>query len=432
MQKLQKNDKTEIGEIPKDWKVSTIGELASVDGGYAFSSNDYVDEGVRLLRITNVSFGRIDLQDTIWLPKSYLAEYSKFSLKEGDIVIVLTRPIIEGGIKAARIDKQHLPLLLNQRIGKFNIKYNKKLDKNFLFHLIFSERFIQFVKQRASVTNQPNISPFDIEKFSMHLPDIEEQQRISYILMLVDNLIQKTDQIIERTQRLRNGLMQRLLTKGIGHIKFKKTKLGLVPEDWRILTLVDVSVNGIRNGLFKKREDYGNGVPLVNVSDLFSNHDIDIHKLERVKVNKDELKQFHVEEGDLFFCRSSLVAVGIGKSNTVSYLPEPTVFECHVMMIRPNKNIVDPKFLSYYTRSPFVKKFLFSIAMTLTMTTIRQPDLERLPVPLPSLSEQQKIASILSKVDGKIEKLTTQKNNYELQKKGLMQQLLTGKIRIRA
>ena len=69
------------------------------------------------------------------------------------------------------------------------------------------------------------------------LPPLKEQQKIASILSNVDELIQKTEQIIEQTQRLKKGLMQRLLTKGIGHTKFKKTELGEIPEEWNIITI---------------------------------------------------------------------------------------------------------------------------------------------------------------------------------------------------
>ena len=106
--------------------------------------------------------------------------------------------------------------------------------------------------------------------------------------------------------------------------------------------------DGLKNGIFKRRKDYGAGVPLVNVSDLFSNDVIKLEDLEKVQVTKQELDQFGLSEGDIFFCRSSLVMKGIGQSNIVQKLTEPSVFECHVMMLRSNQMII-PKFLFYFT-----------------------------------------------------------------------------------
>ena len=88
------------------------------------------------------------------------------------------------------------------------------------------------------------------------IPPLPEQQKIASILSNVDNLIQKTDQIIEQTQRLKKGLMQKLLTKGIGHTKFKKTDLGEIPEEWPIVKLKDI-VSSYKNGIYKKSSYYG-------------------------------------------------------------------------------------------------------------------------------------------------------------------------------
>jgi type I restriction enzyme, S subunit len=123
--------------MPNDWNLITVGKLAKVEGGYAFKSNDYVDQGVRLIRITNVSFGFIDLEDTIRLPHSFIQKYPQFSLGEGDIVLVLTRPITEDGIKAAKMQRKHLPALLNQRVGKIVMRENNKLDRDSILHPIF-------------------------------------------------------------------------------------------------------------------------------------------------------------------------------------------------------------------------------------------------------------------------------------------------------
>ena len=146
---------------------------------------------IRLLRITDVSFVYIYSNDIVYLPNQYLTEFAQFSLHEDDIVIVLTRPITSGGVKVARIEKQHLPLLLNQRVGKLVVKDDRKIIKDFLYCLTFSNRFIEFIQQKISTTHQSNISPNEIEKYQILLPPLKAQQKIASILSNIDNLIQK-------------------------------------------------------------------------------------------------------------------------------------------------------------------------------------------------------------------------------------------------
>ena len=301
--------------------------------------------------------------------------------------------------------------------------------KNFLNHIKY-EKYLTY-------TAQPKLTQDKMKHILILVPPLKEQQKIASTLSIVDELIQKTDQIIEQTQRLKKGLMQKLLTKGIGHTNYKTINFGFrfltekIPESWKVSILRDLSISGLQNGIFKKRDEFGEGVPIVNVSDLFQDHDIKLSELERVKVSDSELINFGINEGDVFFCRSSLVVDGIGRCNLVSKLYELSVFECHVIMCRPNKQKIHPKFLTYFIQSNLGRKFLLSIAMTLTMTTIRQPDLEKMIIFIPPLVEQEKILSIIESVDSKIDMDLKYLRYLKNIKNGLMQNLLTGKIRVK-
>jgi type I restriction enzyme S subunit len=195
MRNLQKSaqDYTKSNiDIPFNWKIVKLGDVLKVQGGYAFKSSDYVDSGVKLIRITNISFGWTDLTDLSWLPFSYLEKYKDFSLAENDIVIVLTRPIIEGGIKAARIMRDALPALLNQRIARFNIIKKDKINPGFLYYIIFSPNFINYVKQRLGVTNQPNISPrYTMQRYVQRMNQAKEVKIFSDCWEQLEERIQK-------------------------------------------------------------------------------------------------------------------------------------------------------------------------------------------------------------------------------------------------
>ena len=209
---------TPIGTTPKTWQVIELKDLVKVQGGFAFKSSDYVENGVPLIRIANVSFGNIELKELAKLPFSYLNEYREFALEENDIVIVLTRPIIEGGIKAARIGRSHIPALLNQRVGRFRITDKTKILHDFLFQAIFSDNFITQVKKSLVTMNQPNISPYEMEKFIIPLPPLSEQQKIAEILNTVDKKLEFERIEKARLERIKRGLMDLLLT---GKIRVK-------------------------------------------------------------------------------------------------------------------------------------------------------------------------------------------------------------------
>jgi type I restriction enzyme S subunit len=431
LQELQEDQgykKTEIGTIPSDWEVVKLDEI----------SNNFIGGGTPSTSNPNYWNGNIAWMRSAWIHGRYVVEGEKHITNLGldnsatnivpkNSLLIATR-VSMGNVAINKID-----IAISQDLT--GIVDRSKANEEYVYWTLLKSK--NRIRSYSQGTTIQGLTREDLKNLKIPFPPILEQQKIASIISKVDELIQKTDQVIEQTQRLKKGLMQRLLTKGIGHTKFKESRLGFrslkieIPESWELLKLKQVSINGLQNGIFKRRDEFGKGAPIVNVSDLFSDSDIAVDKLERVTVNGSELRQFSIQEGDIFFCRSSLVSDGIGRSNIITYLDEPAVFECHVMMSRPDKKKVIPKFLAYYTQSETAKKFLLSVSMTLTMTTIRQPDLESLPVPIPPLHEQEKITLMLTSVDSKIQKQQACKSNLEKLKIGLMQKLLTGQIRVK-
>jgi type I restriction enzyme S subunit len=125
-----------------------------------------------------------------------------------------------------------------------------------------------------------------------------------------------------------------------------------IPENWQLKRLKDVGVDGLTNGIFKTKDQFGFGVKLVNVTDLYSgNSVIDNEKLDRVSAEPNEIKRFCVKNGDIFFVRSSLKLEGIGVSAIFEKREEETVFECHIIRFRPNQKQILPKFAIYQLNS---------------------------------------------------------------------------------
>jgi type I restriction enzyme S subunit len=141
--------------------------------------------------------------------------------------------------------------------------------------------------------------------------------------------------------------------------------------------------------------------------------------------------KYGVAEGDLFFTRSSLVLEGIAHCNIIRFINEPTLFECHVIRIKPDKTKIIPEFLALQCRSHQARLFLMSRAKHVTMTTISQPELEELDVCVPaSFNEQQAIIDTVLLSDRTIMHNEQQRNKLNHIKFGLMHDLLTGKVRV--
>ena len=210
---------------------------------------------------------------------------------------------------------------------------------------------------------------------------------------------------------------------------YKKGKSGLIPCCWDEKNIIDLSLAGITNGVFNDPEKVGSGYRLINVQDLYVEPCIDITALNRLEISEDEFKRYQVRYGDIFFTRSSIKLEGIAHCNINLSNDHDITFDGHIMKLSPDQDIVDPIYLRLYCLTERARRFFMSNAKHTTMTTIGQKETSKLPIPLPPLFEQKKIAEILSAWDRVIEQVGKLINAKQRLKKGLMQQLLTGLMR---
>lgn len=209
---------------------------------------------------------------------------------------------------------------------------------------------------------------------------------------------------------------------------FKQTEVGVIPDDWEVSDLESISLVPMQNGLFYEPKRKGSGVHLVNVGDMYKAAPIAIDELDLFDATALEIKSFRVQEGDIFFTRSSVVPSGIAYCNILPNLNDSNVvFDSHLIRVRANPKIMDARFLYLNCLSVHSRKYLVSSAKISTMTTIDQGTLKKCPVLVPPLAEQTAIAAALSDMDSLIEgaeKLLEKKRRI---KQGAMQELLRPK-----
>lgn len=157
-----------------------IGDAAKVQSGFAFKSQDFHTSGVRLLRNANVSPGRIDWSDVVFLPEKKCSKTDGYVMQEGDVVISLDRPIISSGIKVAQVTVADLPALLVQRVGRFLLN-ETMLDADYLYAFLQTNHFIDAISGHEQSLGVPHISPGQVEAVEIPMPPIEEQRRISAV-----------------------------------------------------------------------------------------------------------------------------------------------------------------------------------------------------------------------------------------------------------
>ena len=307
------------------------------------------------------------------------------------------------------------------------------LEGLYLDYWISSQRFRNLVKASTQGSVRDSLNFSALAEFPFNLPPKKEQKKIVSILSCVDSVIEYTQAIIDQTQTLKKALMQELFTRGIPgrHKKFKNTEIGEVPEEWEISSLEELSIDGINNGIFKKKHQFGKGTLLVNVLDTYTSLCVDPSTLDRVEATKEEIKRYVLHKGDLLFVRSSLKYEGVGQCCIILDNPEIMLYECHLMRVRPDQKKAFPLFLVYYCNSDFFKKALFSNAKIQTMTTLSQNDIGSIKIPLPEMDEQRRIAELLVGSERYIEKNKLAIVFLKNLKSALMQVLLSGEVRVK-
>ena len=182
--------------------------------------------------------------------------------------------------------------------------------------------------------------------------------------------------------------------------------LGEVPEHWGVKPIRRVISVPLSNGIFKKKEEFGEGVLLVNVFDIYRpDFKVDFGALDRVNCDPSETLSYEVLSGDLFFVRSSLKQEGIAVVAMAGSCAEPVVFECHLIRARPNRQVLDGRFGSYVLNSVVYRATMVAKAKITTMTTIDQEAILSTLLPIPSVAEQTHIAAFLDRETAKIDGL---------------------------
>jgi type I restriction enzyme, S subunit len=193
---------------------TTVGDFVTVQSGYAFKSEWFTDEGIRLVRNVNIGHGKIEWDQIACILESRRSEFDRFELAEGDILVSLDRPIISTGVKVARMRPNDLPSLLLQRVGRVCFLSDKVLPE-FLFAWLRSPNFINSIDPGRS-NGVPHISQRDIERIAFAPPVIPEQRRIVAYLDGLQGKVDALKQLQSQTQMELDALLPSVLDKAFG------------------------------------------------------------------------------------------------------------------------------------------------------------------------------------------------------------------------
>ena len=398
--------------IPDGWEISNIGKLGQVITGSTPSTKIPAYWNGETPFISPADFkSSVYVQNTRRTLSVKGADKSRLLPKDSILVTCIGSL---GGIAMNPIEST-----TNQQINALvpNINNNRR----FCFYAILHN--IHELKKNAGTTTLPIINKSTFETINILRAPLPEQQKIASILTSVDDVIEKTESQISKLQDLKNGMMQELLTKGIGHTEFKDSPVGRIPVGWHVKNMENVVK--VVDSLHQTPSFSSKGYPMVRVSDIRVGK-INLDKTMKVdQANYDIfIKNHKPKRGDLLMSR-------VGSYGVCAYLDRdiPLCIGQNTVVIIPNT--IDSMFLFYVINSFIVQDQIeFEVAgsgyKSLSLASIRN-----LNVVFPTIQEQLKIASILSSIDNNIENKQRKLQQNKSLKKSLMQDLLTGKVRVK-
>jgi type I restriction enzyme S subunit len=264
----------------------------------------------------------------------------------------------------------------------------------------------------------------DFSDFIFELPTLAEQEKIAEVLSTVDEEIRKTDEVILATEKLKGGLMQELFTKGIGHTKFKETKIGQIPEEWNASLMAEKIDFQEGPGILAK-DFHESGVPLIRLEGINSDSLLNgCNYLDRDLVVK-KWSHFKLQKGDILLSSSA----SLGRVAVVEDEGVGAIAYTGIVRFRSQDTSVSNNFIQCFLTSPIFQEQIGSHDTGSTIKHFGPSHLKKMWFVVPSIKEQKKITEILSATNEKISVNKKLKEKLTLLKKGLMQDLLSGKVR---
>lgn len=424
---------TEVGVIPKDWEIKPLGAVVKenrISSGLYKDKNSY-GSGTSIIKLGDVFSNDIFNPNSVQKVEADEAEIQRYKIKVGDLIIALASVKLEGVGKV-----MHVTTLEDETIFDHNvalIRTTESINSYFLSYTFKSNYIRSMIASKATQVGTTFLKSSTILQFNIILPTYEEQTAIATALSDTDNLIQSLEKLIAKKEAIKTGTMQQLLTgktrlpefatREDGSAKgFKQTELGQIPEDWEVVNLGDIGNCVI--GLTYSPNDVSKFGTLVLRSSNVQNGQL-AYK-DNVYVDMSLPERVIVKEGDILICVRNGSRRLIGKCALIDKNSEGHAFGAFMSVFRTKLY----PFIFYQFQSNLIQNQIQE-NMGATINQITNKDLKSFTVMLPeNIREQTAIATVLSDIDTEIQALQQRLAKTKDIKQGIMQQLLTGKVRL--
>lgn len=398
-------------KIPEGWKAYKLGAICNIKKGIQFNKIELSDNGYPCINGGIEPSGYSDLWNT---------NENTITISEGGnscgYVNLITTKFWSGGHCYSLLDLKDL------------------IENKFLFQALKGRQSL--IMDLRVGSGLPNIQQKAIKEFEFIIPQsLPEQRQIAAILSKVDEAISQTGQLIAKYSRIKTGLMQDLLTKGIdenGNIrseqthKFKDSPLGRIPKEWEVLKLGDLIEAIDPQPDHRTPPSQIDGVPYIGISDFSENGDIDIKKCRKVGENVLEKQQdaFSIELGDLIFGKIGTIGKPIVLPNFNKF---PFTLSANVILIKPKEC---PNFIYWTLTSKYIEEQVKTAIHSTSQPAFGMQKIRDLNIITPKAIERKRIVISFNRTNRLISTEKTKLSKLQSLKTGLMQDLLSGKVRV--
>lgn len=429
--------------IPEGWSEDSIGRyIADSSAGEWGEEANGGENDIPVLRATNFSkSGAIDYRK---LAVRSIEEKKrvKKSLKRGDIVLEKsggspTQPV--GRVIFFENDKPFLYSNFTQKLSPIT-----DCDSKYLFYKLYYEyhkgTVFQFQQQTTGIIN------FQLAEYLRYrtiFAPLPEQKKIAAILSSVDEVIEKTQAQIEKLKDLKIGMMQELLsprepkagdqtaaqaskTNGLHHTEFKDSPLGRIPVGWEVVKFKDIFVDYKYGPRFSSK-DYSleGNVKTIRGTDVANNGEVRYGQVPTAQIDPDTVEAHKLKDGDLVM----ITTADCGASAVFQEQSIPYIASAYAIKLTPTEKVI-PAYIKFFMQTSNAMNQIESYIRKGTVANLPGSDVMNIALSLPPLEIQQKIAEILNTLEVKIDLTTKKSDQLRSTKKALMQDLLTGKVRV--
>ena len=412
---------TALGKLPSNWEVRRLSDACRVNPD-SFSIESHEGETFEYITLSTVDGGVIHCSETT--PIADAPSRAKRKVKKGDVLVGTVRPKQRSH---GFVTPEHDGKVCSTGFGVLRPK--DELNSQYLLQEILAHRFFRQMMAYVAGSGYPAVKLSDLNKHRIALPPLDEQRKIASVLATVDAAIQKTEAVIEQAKRVKRGIKQTLFAEGaVDHQGFRETKLGKHPANWDLARFEDL-ISDTRYGTDNKSNTEGEGYPTLRIPNVV-NRRITLDDLKHTPLSSGELERLRLEEGDLLVVRTNGNPDYVGRCATFSNQNEDFVYASYLIRMRLDESRVRPafvrEFLNSYRGRTEMSGWIRSSAGNYNLSV---GAIEKFQIPVPPLEEQDAILRQFRAAEKAIQNNRGLVSRLSRVKKGLMQDLLTGRVR---